>query len=318
MMTEQFFSLTPDAILASVEQALGARATGRTFALNSMENRVYDIELEDERRVVGKFYRPGRWSRDAILEEHAFLAELVEAEIPAVPPLVLANGSTIDLTPDGILFAIFDKVRGRSLQELDDAQLEQAGRLLARIHTVGERRAARHRLTITPKWALDSFEVVEEWVDIQLQSRYRRVTEAIARAIEPLFAGVPVHRVHGDCHLGNLLWQNERPFFLDFDDFAMAPAVQDVWMVVRGRDEDAARMRDVMLKAYESMRAFDRSTLRLVEPLRALRMIHYSAWIARRWDDPIFKRTFPEFVTYPYWAEEVDALEEQLRLIQAL
>jgi Ser/Thr protein kinase RdoA (MazF antagonist) len=314
---EQFFTLTPDTMLACVERALGTRATGRTFTLNSMENRVSDIELEDERRVVTKFYRPGRWTREQILEEHAFLAELVEAEIPAVPPLMLANGATLDTSPDGILFAVFEKVRGRSLQELNDQELQQAGRLLARIHTVGERHPAAHRLRITPQWALDSLQILDETsaVDIQLQSRYRRAVEAIVQKIEPLFKDVPSHRVHGDCHLGNLLWQNERPFFLDFDDMVSAPAVQDIWMVVRGRDDDAARMRDVMLTAYESMRHFDRGTLRLVEPLRALRMIHYSAWIARRWADPIFKQTFPEFVTYSYWLEEVDALEEQLRLI---
>jgi Ser/Thr protein kinase RdoA (MazF antagonist) len=314
---QQFFSLTPDAMLTCVEQALGTRATGRTFTLNSMENRVSEIELEDERRVVTKFYRPGRWTREQILEEHAFLAELVEAEIPAVPPLVLANGSTLDTSSDGIWFAVFDKVRGRSLQELDDLQLQQAGRLLARIHTVGARAPAEHRLRITPAWGLESLRILDETnaVDIQLQSRYRRAVEAIVKKIEPLFESVPLHRVHGDCHLGNLLWQNERPFFLDFDDMVSAPAVQDIWMVVRGRDEDAIRMRDVMLDAYETMRDFDRSTLRLVEPLRALRMIHYSSWIARRWDDPIFKRTFPEFVTYNYWLEEADSLEEQLRLI---
>ncbi len=306
-------------MLGAVEAALGARATGRTFTLNSMENRVYEIELEDERRVVTKFYRPGRWSQQAILDEHHFLKELVDDEISAVPPLVLVNGSTLSQSPDGIWFAVFDKVRGRSLQELNDEELQQAGRLLARIHNVGERSPALHRNKITPQWGLDSLAILEEAnaIDIQVASRYRRAVEGIVRAIEPLFAGAPAHRVHGDCHLANLLWQNERPFFLDFDDMVTAPAVQDVWMVVRGRDDDAVRMRDVLLTAYESMRAFDRSTLRLVEPLRALRMVHYSAWIARRWADPIFKRTFPEFMTYPYWAEDVDALEQQQRLIGA-
>jgi Ser/Thr protein kinase RdoA (MazF antagonist) len=316
---ESFFTLTPDALLGCVEAALGGRATGRTFTLNSMENRVYEIELEDERRVVTKFYRPGRWSREAILDEHGFLAELVAAEIPAVAPLQLAGGSTLSQTPDGIWFAVFEKVRGRSLQELDDLQLQQAGRLLARIHNVGESAPATHRARITPQWALDSLAILDERgaIDIQCQSRYRRAVETIVQKMEPLFKNVPAHRVHGDCHLANLLWQNERPFFLDFDDMVTAPAVQDIWMVVRGRDEDAVRMRDVMLDAYQTMRTFDRATLRLVEPLRALRMIHYSAWIAKRWEDPIFKRTFPEFVTYPYWAEEVDTLEEQLRLIEA-
>jgi Ser/Thr protein kinase RdoA (MazF antagonist) len=153
-------------------------------------------------------------------------------------------------------------------------------------------------------------------IDIQLESRYRRAVEEIVRASEPLFDGLTAHRVHGDCHLGNILWQDAGPFFLDFDDMLAGPPVQDVWMVVRGRDAEADRQREVLLTGYQQLRAFDHGTLRLVEPLRALRMIHYSAWIARRWEDPIFKNTFPEFITYPYWEEETTALEEQVRLIQ--
>jgi Ser/Thr protein kinase RdoA (MazF antagonist) len=315
---EQFFSLTPDAMLGAVETALGARATGRTFTLNSLENRVTDIELEDESRVVTKFYRPGRWSREAILDEHAFLGELVAAEVPAVAPMVLRSGSTLAQSDDGILFAVFPKVRGRSLQELDDLRLQQIGRLLARLHNVGASAPAPHRRALTPEtYGSESWRILEELdaVDIQLASRYRRAVEAIVAAITPRFAGVPTLRVHGDCHLGNVLWQESVPFFLDFDDLVTAPAVQDVWMVVRGRDAEAERQRGVLLDAYETMRAFDRATLRLVEPLRALRMIHYSAWIARRWKDPIFKQTFPEFVTYSYWLDEVESLEEQRRLI---
>lgn len=322
---EQFFALTPDRMLGAVEAALGgARATGRSLALNSLENRVYEIELEDggddaRKSVVAKFYRPGRWSREAILDEHRFLDELVQAEIPAVAPLVVDGGSTL-AESDGILFAVFPKVRGRSLQELDDARLQQVGRLLARIHNVGAGGTAPHRRALDQiTYGTASLETLEttEMIDIQLQSRYRRAVQAIVAAIAPRLDGVPVLRVHGDCHLGNVLWQDSGPFFLDFDDMVIAPAVQDVWMVVRGRDDEADRQREVLIAAYEQMRRFDRATLRLVEPLRALRMIHYSAWIARRWEDPIFKQTFPEFITYNYWLEETDTLEEQLRLITA-
>ncbi len=322
---QHFYTLTPDKVLDSVEAALGdgVRATGRWLALNSLENRVHDIELEDERHVVAKFYRPGRWSREAIADEHAFLFELLHAEIPAVAPLRLASGDTIASTPlddkgeGGILFALFPKVRGRCLPELSDPQLAQCGRLLARLHNVGAQRPAPHRITLSVKDYGEPalFSLLQSGaIDIQMQSRYERAATAILRSAAVL-ADVPGHRLHGDCHSGNLLWQNESPFFLDFDDMLTGPAVQDIFMIVRGRDAEAERQRAVLLDGYEQMRSFDRTTLRLIERLRGLRMIHFSAWIARRFADPIFPRTFPEFETYRYWAEETAALEEQLRFI---
>jgi Ser/Thr protein kinase RdoA (MazF antagonist) len=320
---EQFFTLTPDHILTAVEQALGSattgvRATGRTLALNSMENRVYEIEMDDNSRVVTKFYRPGRWSREMILEEHGFLKELVEAEVPAVAPVSLVDGTTLGTSDDGIFFAVFPKVRGRILQELDDSRLQQVGRLLARLHNIGSRTKAVNRLALTPEtYGRKSLEFLEstDMIDAQVKNRYHDVVSAIIAASEPRFKNVPAFRVHGDCHLGNVLWQDTGPFFLDFDDMVTAPAVQDIWLVVRGRDEEANRQREVMIRSYESMREFDRSTLGLIEPLRALRIIHYSAWIARRWEDPTFKNAFPDFGTYRYWFEELADLDEQLRQI---
>lgn len=322
---EHFYSLGPEAMLDAVESALGAgtRATGRCLALNSLENRVCDIELEaaaddDPGHVVAKFYRPGRWSREAILEEHRFLAELVAAEVPAVAPLPLQNGSTLASTSDGILFAVFPKIRGRSLQELSDAQLQQVGRFLGRIHNVGAQAPASHRLQLTAETygtqAL-AYLVSSGTIDIQVQSRYERAATAIIKTVAPMLAAVPAHRLHGDCHLANLLWVGEGALFLDFDDMLTGPAVQDIWMVVRGRDAEAERQRAVMLDGYEQLRRFDRTTLRLVEPLRALRMLHFAAWIARRWADPTFQRMFPDFPTYRYWADETSALEEQLQQV---
>lgn len=322
---EHFYSLGPEAMLDAVESALGAgtRATGRCLALNSLENRVCDIELEaaaddDPGHVVAKFYRPGRWSREAILEEHRFLAELVAAEVPAVAPLPLQNGSTLASTSDGILFAVFPKIRGRSLQELSDAQLQQVGRFLGRIHNVGAQAPASHRLQLTAETygtqAL-AYLVSSGTIDIQVQSRYERAATAIIKTVAPMLAAVPAHRLHGDCHLANLLWVGEGALFLDFDDMLTGPAVQDIWMVVRGRDAEANRQRAVMLDGYEQLRRFDRTTLRLVEPLRALRMLHFAAWIARRWADPTFQRMFPDFPTYRYWADETSALEEQLQQV---
>lgn len=320
---EHFYTLTPERILDSVERAIGSaksgiRATGRCLQLNSMENRVYEIELDDNTSVITKFYRPGRWTRQAILDEHGFIEELAGAEIPAVKPIVLGNGATLDESDDGIFFAVFPKVRGRILQELADSQLAQIGRLLGRLHNIGARTKATHRITLDVNtYGRQALAAIESsgLIDANIALRYRQVAEEIFNLIEPMFANVPNIRVHGDCHLGNVLWQHESAFFLDFDDMVMAPAVQDVWMVVRGRDEEAQRQRGVMLAGYEQMREFDYSTLRLVEPLRALRLIHYSAWIARRWEDPTFKNAFPEFGTQKYWFEEINDLHEQLSLI---
>lgn len=339
---EQFFSLTPDRILGVVERALGStrtlnRATGRTLQLNSMENRVYEIEFDEPlealhtkdletavirtaapNRVVAKFYRPGRWSRETILDEHAFLTDLEANEIPAIAPLKLENGSTLDQSEDGIYFAIFPKIRGRILQELDDFKLQQIGRLLARLHNIGAKKRASHRLTLNPaNYGLESLRELESKAVItpQLQGRYRSVVQDIVNGAEPLFKNLQNLRLHGDCHLGNVLWQESIPFFLDFDDMLMGPAVQDIWLIVRGRDEHAERQREVLIHSYESMREFDRTTLRLIEPLRALRIIHYSAWIARRWEDPTFKNAFPDFGTYKYWFEELETLNEQLSLM---
>lgn len=312
----------------------GARATGRTLALNSMENRVYDIEMEwdegvsppssnpllrvDPSRVITKFYRPGRWTRETILEEHAFTLDLERAEVPAVPPLMLANGSTLEQSEEGFLFAVFPKVRGRILQELDDSRLQQVGRLLARLHNVGATKPAPHRLRLTPEtygWRSLEFLEASGLIHENLRVRYRQVVEEVLKTIEPKFSDVPTFRLHGDCHLGNVLWQETSPFFLDFDDMVTGPAVQDIWLIVRGRDEEAQRQREVLIGSYESMREFDRSTLDLIEPLRALRIVHYSAWIARRWEDPTFKNAFPDFNTYKYWFEELNDLDEQLRLM---
>ncbi|MCM2279448.1 MAG: serine/threonine protein kinase [Oligoflexia bacterium] len=324
--TRFFFELTPDRVLRAVEAA-GFACTGRCTALNSFENRVYDVELEEPRaRRVAKFYRPGRWSREQILEEHRFLLDLVEAEIPAIAPLAFSDGETLKFSPSGadgqgIWYALFPKVGGRSPDELTDEQLVRIGRLLGRIHNVGAARPAAHRLRISPstygrenlRWL-----VAGNWLPVELATRYRLAVERICELAEPLFAAAPTHRIHGDCHFGNLLWNPEGPFFLDFDDMLVGPAVQDLWLLVPGRDEEALRRRELLLSGYEEMRAFDRSTLRLVEALRALRIVHYSAWIARRWGDPAFPAAFPEFGSYRYWADESVELHDLVERLASL
>jgi Ser/Thr protein kinase RdoA (MazF antagonist) len=327
--TQFFFEITPERVLEAVE-AGGFQCTGRCLQMNSFENRVYDVELDLEdgprqspfnRRIV-KFYRPGRWTREQILEEHEFLADLRAAEIPAIAPLPFPDGTTLKLTPQGeIWYALFPKVGGRAPDELTDDQLRRIGMLLARIHNVGAIKNAAHRIELTPAtYGLQNLDyLLTKWVPLEFRSKYESTVRELCAIVEPWFKAIApqaVHRVHGDCHLGNLLWNQEGPFFLDFDDMVRAPAVQDIWLLTPGRDEDAVRQRMVLLEGYEDFRSFDRTTLRLIEPLRALRFVHYTAWVARRWEDPAFPAAFPEFGSHHYWAGETHDLEEQLRLIK--
>jgi Ser/Thr protein kinase RdoA (MazF antagonist) len=316
-MSDFFFNLTPEHILEAVEKT-GRRSTGRCFALNSLENRVYEVEMEDGSKVVGKFYRPGRWSREQILEEHQFLKDLVESEIPVVPPMILHTGTTLAEAEGGILFSVFPKVQGRAPAELQEDQLVQLGRLIGRLHAVGAQKEASHRLKINPEtYGIAPLKFLKDnWLPPECAGRYVTVVEEIIKIITPWFDGIETHRIHGDCHLGNLLYSKDGPFFLDFDDMVTGPPVQDMWLIIPGQDDEARRFRDVFLEGYTEMRKFDQSTLRLVEPLRALRIVHYSAWVAKRWQDPAFPRVFTEFNTSRYWESEILDLTKQLHIIK--
>ena len=328
-----FFELTPDRVLDAVETS-GLRCTGRCFTLNSFENRVYDVELEVEddapqqrtafhlnRRVV-KFYRPGRWSREQILEEHEFLKELQEVEVPAIAPLEFPTGGTLQTMKESqIHFALFPKVGGRAPDELSDEQLLRVGRLLGRIHSVGASHPSRHRVKLDPMTYGEKnlqFLIDGNWIPMEFQGRYQRAVESLCERTRPWFAQGEVQRIHGDCHLGNLMWNDWGPFFLDFDDMVVGPPVQDLWLLVPGRDAEAIRQRNVLLSGYEQMREFDESSLRLIEPLRALRYVHYTAWIARRWSDPAFPHAFPQFGSHQYWNKEVEDLEHQLQWVKEM
>lgn len=322
--TKYFFELTPDRVLEAVESA-GLLCTGRCQALNSFENRVYDVELETEdgtrpanlsaNRRVAKFYRPGRWTEKQILEEHEFLLDLKNAEIPVIAPLAFPDGTTLKKTSSGILYTLFPKVGGRAPEELTDDQLRWIGRLLARIHQVGAAKKAESRVRLTPDtYGISNLEFLLQkgLIPAEFRTRYEKVVRQICDHIRPWFAETSAHRVHGDCHLGNLLWGNDGPFFLDFDDMCVAPAVQDLWLLLPNRDR---ALLDVLLEGYEEIREFDRSSLKLIEPLRALRFIHYTGWVARRWEDPAFPLAFPNFGTHRYWNDETEDLERQWSLI---
>jgi Ser/Thr protein kinase RdoA (MazF antagonist) len=293
------------------------------MALNSMENRVYEVELDQDEapvrdrweayRVV-KFYRPGRWTKEQILEEHDFLSECREAEIPVVPPLTFPDGTTLsEVEGAGIYYAVFQKVGGRILDEMDDNQLRQIGRLLARLHGVGYRRPFKHRMTLSvPSYGRANIEYLRSnrLIPASVELHYVNVAERIFSLSESWFAEAAKQRLHGDCHIGNLLWSSGGCSIVDFDDSLMGPCVQDLWLLTPGRDAEAEAYRARLLEGYEMMRPFDRSTLRLIEPLRALRMIHFTAWIARRFEDPAFKRVFVDYGSERYWREQLMALQE--------
>jgi Ser/Thr protein kinase RdoA (MazF antagonist) len=316
-VSEFFFRLTPDQVLRAVE-AGGWQPTGHCSALGSLENRVYDVRLEDGSHVVAKFYRPGRWEREAILEEHAFLADLRQAEIPVCAPLAFPDRQTLHQV-EGIWYAVWPRTGGRSPDEPSDEQLQILGRLLARIHNVGATRPAPHRRRLSgdafarePLAELDRLGLLPA----SCARRYRAAALRVAGLYDARSAGVPVHRIHGDCHAGNLLHGREGWFFLDFDDFVVGPAVQDVWMLVPGRDAEGERQRAVLVAAYREFRDFDARWLALVEPLRALRFVHYAAWIGRRYQDPAFPAAFPHFGSAVYWENETRDLEEQVERIE--
>ena len=310
-MTEQsrFFALTPDRVLDAVEIG-GLRCTGRCLPVRAFENRVYEVELDDERRLIVKFYRPGRWSRETILDEHRFLDDLAAAELPVVPPMDLGTGVTLPEI-DGISYAAFPRVRGRTLDEGDDERLRQIGRLIGRMHAVGAARDAPHR----PRFTVDFYvrkplEAIlrGKFIAEPMAGRYRDLVLRIADAVEPLLAGVRTQRIHGDLHWGNTIWTADGPTLLDFDDCCVGPPVQDLWLLARGDEAEVKHRREQLITGYELFREFDRSQLSLCEPLRALRIIHASGWIASRWDDRSFQTGFPGFGNDHYWMAEYEAL----------
>ncbi len=315
-VTDLFLSLTPDRVLAAVE-AGGLAANPVCYALNSFENRVYEVELENRSRIVAKFYRPGRWSAEAIGEEHAFLDELDAEEIPVCTVRRFPDGGTLKRI-DHIYYAIFDRRGGRAPDELDDPAVARLGMFVARLHNVGARRASRHRPVLNGQTYIRD---AVDWLGSRgtlpghLEQRYCDTALAIAEVAESRGEGVAPQRIHADLHLGNVLFRDGELRVLDFDDMRVGPAVQDVWLALPGRDRETLRQREVFLEAYEQFRQFDRSTLQLIEPLRGLRMVHYAAWLARRWHDPAFKAAWPHFGTVEYWQQETDDLVELLAVI---
>ena len=307
--------LTPDMILSSLESC-GFRCDGRLLALNSYENRVYQVGIEDQQPLIAKFYRPGRWSKQSILEEHAFALELAEHEIPVVAPLADSEATTLH-QHGGYLFAVYPRCGGR-WPDLDTAQQrQQMGRFLGRMHAVGATKRFEHRTRLDIKTlGNDSREFLLEQNILPgyLIEAYATLTSDLLKQIHNLFdAAGPVAqiRLHGDCHPGNILWTDSGPHFVDLDDSRTGPAIQDLWMLLSGEQEEMRGQLEDLLEGYQTFYDFDRGSAILIEPLRTLRIMHYAAWIARRWHDPAFPLAFPWFDSPRYWEEHILSLREQ-------
>jgi Ser/Thr protein kinase RdoA (MazF antagonist) len=317
-LPQDFSTLPPDSVLNALE-SIGFRSDGRLLALNSYENRVYQIGMDEGAPLVAKFYRPGRWTDAAILEEHAFVQELAEREIPVVPALVL-DGLTLH-SFEGFRFAVFPKHGGRAPELEDPSTLEWMGRFLGRIHAIGALKPFRAR----PALDIASFGeqprdylLAHTFIPADLDAAYRSAVNQALEGVRHCFARageVRALRLHGDCHVGNVLWTDDGPHFVDFDDSRMGPAVQDLWMLLSGERAERVRQLADVLAGYEDFCDFDARELHLVEALRTLRLIHYAAWLAQRWEDPAFKQAFPWFNTQRYWQDRILELREQIALM---
>ena len=315
--------LTPDTVLNALE-SVGLRGDGRLIALNSYENRVYQVWLEEPlplgTSVVAKFYRPERWTTAAILEEHAFVAELAEREIPAVPPMSLSDKTLNEF--EGFRFSVTPRLSGRS-PELDNRDtLKWMGRFIGRIHAIGELRPFTERPTLN----IESFGVEpraflldNHFIPPDLLPAWSSVSAMALDGVREIFdrvGTVKSIRLHGDCHASNVLWNDGGPHFVDFDDCRMGPAVQDLWMLLSGERDAMQGQLASIIKGYEDFCEFDDNELQLIEALRTLRLLHYSGWIARRWHDPAFPAAFPWFNTQRYWQDRVLELREQIAAMQ--
>ena len=319
MTTHPYDRLTPDMIIDAVESA-GYLSDARLLALNSYENRVYQVGIEDSTPLIAKFYRPERWSEAQILEEHRFSLELQDAEISVVAPMVNDQGATLH-TFEGFQFALFLR-RGGYPPELDNLDnMLVLGRTLGRIHAVG--RAAqfkvRHSMSVQRMLSNSRELLLEKFIPRDLVPAYESLTADLEQQVRSVFSEVQPEdfiRIHGDCHVGNILWRDNTAHFVDFDDCCAAPAMQDLWMFLNGERHDRQLQLSELVEGYSEFCDFDPRQIRWIETLRTLRLIHYAAWLGRRWEDPAFPRSFTWFNTERYWADHILELREQMSALQ--
>ena len=319
--TTPYHDLEPDLILNAIE-SIGFRCSGSLLALNSYENRVYQVGIEESLPLIAKFYRPYRWSNAAILEEHQFAFELALHEIPVVAPL--ANNANQTLHEyQNFRFTLFPRQGGRALELGNLAQLEWIGRFIGRLHAIGACKSFSNRIHIDTQsygYAPYQFLIKNNFIPTDVKSAYCSTVDLLLEKIEQIFqtiGQIKYIRLHGDCHAGNILWNDAGPNIVDLDDCLMGPAIQDIWMLISGGTNNEINLQlEHILRGYREFYDFNYRELKLIEALRALRMIHYSAWLAKRWEDPAFPLNFPWFNTINYWKEQLNDLNEQLNLIK--
>ena len=308
-------NLSPETIMDGLD-AIGFHCSGHLLALNSYENRVYQLGQDEGPPVIAKFYRPGRWSNEAIREEHVFTTALADAEVPVVAPIAIEGKTLFEYK--GFRIAVYPRRGGRAPDLGMEEHLEWLGRFIGRIHLLGGMYTFEHRPDLNPQtFGYDAREIVLQsgFVPDYLRQNYESVSADLLREIDARYESVgPVRkiRLHGDCHPGNMLWTDDGPHFVDFDDARNGPAVQDLWMLLSGERDDMTRQLEVVLKGYHDFADFDFAELHLIESLRSLRMLHYAAWISSRWGDPAFPMAFPWFDSPRYWEEHIQTLREQL------
>lgn len=318
-MSHAYERLTPDLVMDAVEH-LGYLSDARVFALNSYENRVYQVGIEASTPLIAKFYRPERWSNEQILEEHLFTTALYDLEIPVVPPMANTEGETL-FDYQGFRFALYVRQGGHAPNLDDFDTLLSLGRVLGRIHALGQVAPFRHRPAVdVQSYAKDSYHFLldQQFIPASLLESYRTLGADLITRVEHIFERTSYAsiRLHGDCHPGNVLWRGDTPHFVDFDDARNGPAVQDLWMLLSGdRQQQTAQLAEI-IEGYREFCDFDPAELVLIEALRTLRIMHYSAWLARRWEDPAFPYHFPWFNTERYWGEHILQLREQLAALQ--
>ncbi|WP_338355297.1 serine/threonine protein kinase [uncultured Marinobacter sp.] len=319
--THPYDSLTPDIILDAMEEA-GFAVSGRLFALNSYENRVYQVGLDEGAPVITKFYRPGRWSEAEIREEHTFTLELLEADIPVVAPMKLATGDTLGRHGE-FLFAVFPQRGGQAPDTSVTDTLYRLGQWLGQIHNIGAKKPFAHRSGMD---LLDGIEASNrlllrgDWIPTDLRQAWDSLIPDLQRlcAARVDEAGpVETLRLHGDCHAGNILCRDEQMLFVDLDDCRTGPAIQDMWLLLNGDDFERGAQLGELLEGYEMFRDFNRRERHLIEPLRCYRQIAHCAWLAKRWDDPAFPRFFPWFAQPRFWSDQILSLREQLSALQS-
>ena len=324
MEIQDYSKLDPDTIINAVESK-GYLSDARVLALNSYENRVYQVGIEDKTPIIAKFYRPGRWSDEQIIEEHDFSNELALLEIPAVPPIYMNEPHSSEknslFTFAGYRFSLYQRRGGRAPELTDPEHLYWLGKFLGRIHAVGKTNTFQYRPTLSiESFIVKPFEFIlkNKFIPELFIESYQAIVADILKHVEKNYQQFPPEliRLHGDCHPGNILWTDKGPHFVDFDDSRNGPAIQDLWMLLSGERHEQQKQLLEILEGYEEFCEFNARELNLIESLRSMRIIHYAGWLAKRWDDPAFPKAFPWFNTESFWGEHILQLKEQLAILQ--